>query len=128
MILVDTSVVIDFSRTGDPKLARLFALHDAAVCGVARAEVLHGARDPAHRGRLLTMLASFRHVPIADDIWDAVGDHSAELRRNGVTLPFGDVILLTVAIREGVEFWTRDAQFGHARRVLPALQLFTEPP
>ena len=128
MILVDTTVVIDFTRTNDPALFHLFVQHDAAICGVVRAEVLHGARDAAHRLRLLNALAAFRHIPIADDIWDVVGDNSAALRRNGVTIPFGDVILATVAVREDVELWTRDNHFQLAQRVLPALRLFVEPP
>jgi predicted nucleic acid-binding protein len=128
MILVDTTVVIDFTRTGDPALFHLFVKYDAAICGVVRAELLHGARDPAHRVRLVNALAAFRHITIPDDIWDVVGDHASELRRNGVTVPFGDVILATVAVREGVELWTRDSQFQHVQRVLPALRLFIEPP
>lgn len=128
MILVDTTVVIDFTRTGNPAIFRLFVQYDAAICGVVRAELLHGARDPAHRLRLMNALAAFRHIVIADDIWDAVGDHAAELRRNGVTVPFGDAILATIAIREDVEFWTRDSHFQHVQAVLPALRLFVEPP
>jgi predicted nucleic acid-binding protein len=34
MILVDTSVVIEWVRSGSQKLAGLFAAHDAAICGV----------------------------------------------------------------------------------------------
>src|SRR5262245_59762630 len=36
MILVDTTVVVDYLRTGDPKMPALFTAHDAAVCGITR--------------------------------------------------------------------------------------------
>jgi predicted nucleic acid-binding protein len=66
-------------------------------------------------------------VPFPEALWDRAGDHAAELRRNGVTVPFAGVLIATVAIANGVELWTRDAHFGLVQRVPPALQLFTEP-
>ena len=45
MILVDTSVVLGYLKQPDPKVLGLFQAHQAAVCGITRAEVLHGARD-----------------------------------------------------------------------------------
>ena len=39
MILVDAGVLIDFLRTKDPKLVRLFRSLPVAVCGVTRAEI-----------------------------------------------------------------------------------------
>ena len=47
MTLVDTSVVVDYLRTADPKLASLFRTLPVALCGVTRAEVLHGVRNGA---------------------------------------------------------------------------------
>ena len=63
MILVDSSVIIDYTRGKDPKLQALLLGLPVAVCGVVRAEVLHGARDPAHRQKLLTELAPFTVLP-----------------------------------------------------------------
>lgn len=128
MILADTSVVVEFLRTGAAKLRHVIAGEPAAVCGVVRAEVLHGARDARHRARLVTALNLFAQLPIPDPFWDVVGDNAAELRRSGVSVPFADVVLATVAIGHGVELWTRDNHFTLIQRVLPALRLFAEPP
>ena len=46
----------------------------------------------------------------------------------GVTVPFPDVVLVTLAIDSGVELWTRDKHFALMQTVLPALKLFQEPP
>jgi predicted nucleic acid-binding protein len=46
MIISDTTVVVDYLRSRDRKLVRLFGIHDAAICGVTRAEILHGAKGP----------------------------------------------------------------------------------
>ncbi|HEY8506454.1 MAG TPA: PIN domain-containing protein [Gemmataceae bacterium] len=128
MILVDTSGVIDHLRSGDAKLLGLFRSLPGAVCGVTRAEVLHGARNPADRGRLLTVLNAFHQVPIPDSLWDTVGDMMAALRAVGVTVPFPDAAIASVAVSAGVELWSRDNQFQLIQRVEPRLLLFQEPP
>jgi predicted nucleic acid-binding protein len=128
MILVDTSVVIDYTRSGDAKMLALFQTHSAAICGVTRAEVLAGVRSPQHRGRLVAALNSFFALPILEAGWDQIGDYLLALRTAGVTVPFADVVIAAVAIAHDVELWTRDAQFVLIQRVLPQLKLFQEPP
>jgi predicted nucleic acid-binding protein len=128
MTLVDTSVVIDFLRSGDAKLLGLFQSLPGAICGVTRAEVLHGARNPADRGRVLAVLNAFQQIPIPDSLWDPLGDLLAALRSGGVTVPFNDAMIAGVAVSLGVELWTRDNQFQHIQRVESRLTLFQEPP
>jgi predicted nucleic acid-binding protein len=128
MILVDTSVLIDYARGRDAKLLALLPTLPVAVCGITRAELLCGARTPAHRQNLLTLLAAFHQLPLPESLWDSVGDHLAVLRLGGLTLAFQDVVIATVALANDVELWTRDLHFTHVRRLLPALKLFQEPP
>ncbi|HEY1380649.1 MAG TPA: PIN domain-containing protein [Gemmataceae bacterium] len=128
MTLVDASIVIDYERSGDPTLLQLFRTHGGALCGVTRAEVLHGVRSPANRPKVIAALNSFTHVPIPDSLWDQVGDNLAALRAAGLRFPFPDVVLATVAIANDIELWTRDRQFKLMQSVLPALRLFVEPP
>jgi len=128
MILVDTSVLIDALRKPLPKIQQLFVTHQAALCGVIRAEVLHGARDGHHYQQLHTALAQFPQLPITEPTWDSIARHLWILRTAGVTLPFNDVIIATVAMENGVELWTRDAQFALVQASLPILKLFQEPP
>jgi len=128
MILVDTSVVIDYLRSGDARLLTTFQTQDAAICGVTRAEVLHGARDPAHNAALTAALNAFRQESIPDDLWDVIGANLAALRRAGITVPFADAIVATLALHLDVELWTNDAQFTLIQRVLPSLRLFVPAP
>jgi predicted nucleic acid-binding protein len=127
MILVDTSVVIDYLRSGDPKLLQAFIANDAAVCGIVRAEIFHGARDPAHRQRLAGALDAFQQIAFPEYAWDLLGDNLASLRAAGVTVPLADAIIATVAIHSGVALWTRDSQFLSIQRIIPSLKLFPEP-
>ena len=128
MILVDTSVVIDHLQGKDPKLAALLPALPVAVCGVTRAEVLCGSRNPADRQKLLTALAAYSFLPIPDVLWDVIGDDLAALRAGGLTVPFPDVVLASVATANGMELWTRDRHFFLVQRLLPTLKLFQEPP
>lgn len=128
MILVDTSVVIDLSRGKDAKLIALLPSLPTAICGITRAEVLHGARSAQHRLDLITLLAPFQQFSIPDLLWDEVGDSLANLRRQGISAPFQDVTIAVTGIFHGVEVWTRDKQFQRIQTVLSQLKLFQEPP
>jgi predicted nucleic acid-binding protein len=128
MILVDASVLIDYFRSRDAKLLSHLQSFDGAVCGITRAELLHGTRDPKHRQSLIAALNAFHQVAIPDPLWDTVGDTLAALRAGGVTVPFADAALATVAFAAGLELWARDQQFEHIQRILPQLKLFREPP
>jgi hypothetical protein len=128
MILVDADIIIAYERSGDPKLLRLFKAHTGMLCGVTRAEVLHGVRSPANRPKIVAALNLFPLLSIPDDLWDQVGDNLAALRAAGLPLPFPDVVLATAAIANDIELWTRDHHFKLIQTVLPSLRLFVEPP
>ena len=128
MILVDSSVVIDYTRGRDPKLRALVQTKPVAICGVVRAEILCGARDAGDRSKLLVELAPFQTVAIPESVWDVVGDYLAQLRRSGLTVPLADAIIATLGIENDVEVWARDPHFPMMQRILPRLKLFQEPP
>jgi predicted nucleic acid-binding protein len=128
MILVDSSVMIDALRKPDPKLQNLFNTMQPAICGIVLGEILHGARDAADYAKLVAALASFPQVAMPEPIWETVGRNLWTLRTVGVSVPFQDVVIATVAIENNIELWTRDAQFQLIQSALPALKLFQEPP
>jgi len=128
MILVDTSILIAYVRGKEPKLTAALPTIPAAVCGIVRAELLCGARDAKHRQDLLTLLATFSQIAISEAVWDTVGDNSADLRGNGVTVPFPDAVLATLGIEHDLEVWSRDPHFVMMQKVLRGLKLFQEPP
>jgi predicted nucleic acid-binding protein len=126
MILLDTSVLIDYFRSKDAELLRRMRDLEAAICGVTRAEILCGTRDEQHRGRLIDALDVFHQISIPESLWDDIGDTLATLRRSGVTVPFTDVVIATVATASGLQLWTRDKQFSLIQYLVPELQLFDE--
>ena len=128
MILVDTSVVIDYTRGKDAKLVALLPTLSVAICGPVRAELVGGARDARHRVTLTTLLATFQHVPIPESLWDTVGDNLAILRTSGITVPLPDAVIATVGIENDIDVWSRDPHFPLMQKALPRLKLFQEPP
>jgi predicted nucleic acid-binding protein len=128
MILVDSSVVIDYTRGRDLKLQALFTTLNLSLCGVVRAELLAGSRSAAARVKLIAILNGLVQVPTPESIWDRVGDNLAELGRNGLTVPFADAVIATLGMQLDIEVWSRDLHFPAMQRILPALQLYQEPP
>ena len=67
MILVDAGVLIAYLRRRlDPKTAKSLTVLDCGVCGITRAELLHGARDDAHRAETIEFLDQFEPIPIRE--------------------------------------------------------------
>jgi len=126
MILLDTSVLIAYLRTGEQKIRRNLRAQQVAACGVTRAEILHGAKNDADYRRLTAILDAFAQVGIPADIWDPLGRHLFMLRTHGLSVPFPDAIIAAVAIREGLELWARDAHFALMQPVLRSLRLYSE--
>jgi predicted nucleic acid-binding protein len=128
MILLDSTVVIGYLRVPTSRLRTLFQRLKPAISGVTRAEVLHGARDSAHLGVLTTAVDQFAQHPTPADIWDDLGTNMCSLRLRGITVPFPDALIATLAIRADMELWTYDNHFRVIQSVLPLLRLFSEPP
>lgn len=128
MILVDASVLIDYLRTKDAKLDRIFRNEPVAVCGITRSEILAGARGANDRQRLLLFLARFHQILTSESSWDIAGDNLAALNASGLNVPVPDVVVVTIGIENNLEVWARDAHFRKMQTILPALKLFQEPP
>jgi predicted nucleic acid-binding protein len=128
MILVDTTVIVAYLRTADPRLGGLFAANQAAICGVTRTEILHGVRNPADLVRFSQALNAFQQVAIPESLWDEVGAHLAALRAAGLPTPLADVIIAALSIHLNVELWSRDQHHVAMQSVVPSLRLFQEPP
>lgn len=127
MILMDTTVLVHYLRTGSAAVKAVLETGQAAICGVTRAEILHGAKTPADAKSLAAALDALPQVPVDEDIWDDLGLNLSALRSRGLPVPFPDALIATVAIRHGLEVWTYDNHFTAIRTALAALQLFNGP-
>ncbi len=127
MILLDTSVLVRYLRTASPAIREVLASTDSRLCGVTRAEILHGARNSQDANDLLQAMDAFRQLPILEATWDHLGRHLASLRERGLPMPFQDVFLAAIAIDHDAELWFYDSHFRAIRGVLTDLILFEGP-
>jgi predicted nucleic acid-binding protein len=121
MILAETTIVIDFLRAPTPRLLKIIQDNQAAICGVTLAEVYCGARTPADFGRFDAALSVYASIAVPLDIWPRLGRNLATLAGRGITVPFPDALIATVAIDHDVEVWHHDAHFPLMQLALPQL-------
>jgi len=127
MILVDTSVLVDYFRAPSDHTLKILEANQAAICGVIRAEILAGTRSPGEISRISTCLNALQQIPLPENIWDRVGYYLALLRSAGITVPFTDAVIATVAVDNKIPLWTRDVHFQRMQSVILELELFPEP-
>jgi predicted nucleic acid-binding protein len=127
MILADTTVVIDYLRSPTARLVKIIQTHQAAICGATLSEVYAGARLPADFKKYDKALTLFGVVAIRKKTWPNLGRNLAQLGAKGITVPFPDALIATVAIDNDLELWNHDRHFADMQKVLPALKLFQEP-
>ena len=127
MILIDTSVLVDYLRAPTDAMLRMFEENAAAICGVTRAEVLAGVRNPDDLQRIAGSLDVLDQVAITEELWDRVGQNLSLLRAGGVTVPFADALIATLTIENNLDLWTRDTHFVRIQGILTGLRLFREP-
>lgn len=105
MVLVDTSVWIDFFRDDDlPHVRRLELLiekgENIALCGVILTEILQGIRDDPVFHRTRTYLGFLQLLPMTQDIFIEAAQIYRTLRAKGITVrkPVDCMIAATVLV------------------------------
>lgn len=73
VILVDTNVIIDFGRNPSEALKKIFIEEKVAICGIIKAELMHGARSEKDLHTISEALADFEYISLDESIWDEVG-------------------------------------------------------
>ncbi|HSH58420.1 MAG TPA: PIN domain nuclease [Acidimicrobiales bacterium] len=115
MILIDTSAWVEFLRdTGSRACIRVEALlgGEFAVCDPVRMEVLAGARDETHLGRLRRLMATAQVIPTGPAHYDE-GAALYRLCRLGGETPrrMFDCLIAAVAVSAGAVVLHADTDF-----------------
>ena len=127
MVLVDTSVWVDFARRGER--GRAVAMRDlldageVATCGPVAAELLAGAEGEVAE-RIWGTLSSLPWAELGAAGWREVGIAAGRLRRGGETLPLTDLAIAVAANRADHAVWSFDADFGRIRDALEDFELY----
>lgn len=124
MILVDTNVIIDFWKNPTDSSRRVFENEEVFVCGVVKAELVHGAVDENSYVKIKKALDCFPEIVISSEFWDDLSANLFRLKRKGLTVPFQDAMIATIAISNSLRLWTLDKHFSVIKSVLKDLTLF----
>lgn len=117
MILVDTSVWIDFFRASDlPHVQRLeeFIEHgeNIALCGVILTEILQGIRDESTYHRTRGYLGFLRLLPMNQEVFVEAAQIYRMLRAKGITVrkPL-DCMIAATALAHQAQLLHNDRDF-----------------
>jgi predicted nucleic acid-binding protein len=117
LCLIDTSVWLQVLPTGRnapglrERVDALLAADQAVTTGIVRLEVLGGVRTESEYRRLRTLFSALHSLQSVENRWDDAAGLGFELRRKGVTVPFTDLLIASVAINSGVTVVHRDRHF-----------------
>ena len=115
MVMVDSSAWIEgLRRKGrlDVKVALevLLEHYEAQWCSPVRLEVLGGARK-GERQRLGRYFSVVPYRPTREDDWERAISLAWRLRDDGMTVPWLDVLIASIALHDGVRLYTIDSHF-----------------
>ena len=125
-LLADTNVFIDYWRAPDEKktvYAQIFMANTVIVCGVVRAELLHGSRSDKNRQEIHRSLSKFGFLNLDVDDWEALGDQLYAYRVHGLTVPIPDAIIACTAMQFNIPVWTNDKHFDRMKSIYPELKI-----
>lgn len=117
MILVDSSVWIDYFRSADtPQVALLDSLFGQSVLAIGdliAAEVLQGVRDEREFGLVKKTLEAFDHIDLVGyELAVKASENYRSLRARGVTIRKTiDTLIATRCIEDGLTLLHADQDF-----------------
>jgi len=127
VVLVDTSVWVDFARLGERGRAiamrDLLDAGDVSTCGPVVAELTAGVEGEVAE-RMWGTLSSLPWAELDAAGWHEAGIVAGRLRRGGETLPLTDLAIAVAASRAGHAVWSFGDDFGRIRGALEDLELY----
>jgi predicted nucleic acid-binding protein len=115
MVLVDSSAWIEsLRRHGDMRVKLavegLLEAYEAQWCSPVRLEVLGGARLE-ERALLAKRFSVIPYRTCREDDWERAVVLAWKLRTKGLTVPWLDVLIASIAIHDGTRLYAVDAHF-----------------
>jgi len=120
IVMVDTSVWIDFFRNGNSKASEdLSSLieHDlVCICGIVELEIIQGLKEN-EKGIVLSALDVVNYIEITRQDYKLAGNLINKLRKNGITVPSSDAIIAACSINNDFKLLTFDKDFIHFKQL-----------
>jgi len=98
--------------------------NDIILCGVVRAELVHGARSEKNRRDIQDFLDLYRPLDLESEDWRTLGDQLYSYKMGGFTVPFTDAVIASIAIKYDISVWANDKHFDMMKSVIPQLKVY----
>jgi predicted nucleic acid-binding protein len=113
--LPDTCAWIDFFNGRQTPLTvaleRLLREGEAYTCGAVKYELIQGVKTDREERTLLGALTAVTHLEMNETLWIKAGRLSGKLRKQGVTLPYSDILIAVLALEHGLSILSTDRHF-----------------
>ncbi len=114
--LVDTSAWIlalrkDFVPSVKERIDYLLKENAIITTGMVKLEILGGTKTETEFQRLKRRLDALDSVELDAPLWEKSYDLAFKLRRNGITLPYTDILIAACALKKGSTVVHADAHF-----------------
>jgi predicted nucleic acid-binding protein len=123
-ILVDSNIIIDFWKNPTVPTRSIFENEKIFICGIIQAELLHGAKSDKELQMIIEALNDLEFLDVDRSDWIEIGKYLNKLKKKGITVPFQDVIIAYLAIKNGAMLWSNDRHFVKIQSVLKKLKIF----
>lgn len=114
-VLADTCAWIDYFRPGTTPLGQALekALKSEVVfiCGPVIYELVQGVRSEKEQALLRSVLNALPFLEMNEALWIKAGRLSANLRKEGKTIPFSDMIIAVLSMEKNLAVMTVDEHF-----------------
>ncbi|MBC8017795.1 MAG: PIN domain-containing protein, partial [Verrucomicrobia bacterium] len=84
---------------------------EVVTCGIVLYELIQGIKNPEEEILVLGAMQAVTHLEMSAELWIKAGRLSAQLRKNGDTLPFSDLLIATLALEHDLSVLTIDTHF-----------------
>ena len=126
-LLADTNVFIKLERGSKEEKASIRSImskNDVIVCGVVRAELVHGARSDKNRREIQDFLDLYRPLDLESADWRFLGDQLYTYKMGGFTVPFTDAVIASIGMKYDIPVWANDKHFDMMKSVIPKLTVY----
>lgn len=119
LFLVDTSAWLfalkkDFNPVIKDRLDQLLKENLVITAGIIKLEILGGTKSEKEFQQLKMRLDALEECETDTPIWEKAYDLVFQLRRKGVTIPYTDILIATIALSHEATLLHVDAHFDLA--------------
>jgi hypothetical protein len=114
-ILIDTCIWIDYFRKTTNNTAQtleeILLTESVFICGPILYEITQGIKNIKEKDAFIEAIKAVDYIETTRELWIKAGELSLELKKNGKTIPFSDIVIATIALQNKLSILTYDTHF-----------------